>query len=132
MTTPNKPSSPAKGNLKVTPEEGRIEPVLGPDGLAKPAAKKTAAPKVSEPANIELETPSEEPVPAPEAVSKEEIETDVRTKLNKRTDDENIFVPSNPVALEKAATVVAEADGFELNRGTSIGARLMAKARKFV
>jgi hypothetical protein len=132
MATPNKPSTPAKGNLQVTPEEGRIEPVLGPDGLAKPAAKKAAAPKVSEPANIELETPSEEPVPAPAAVSKEEIETDVRTKLNKRSDEENIFVPSNPVALEKAATVVAENDGFELNRGTSIGARLMAKARKFV
>jgi hypothetical protein len=136
MATPNKPSTPAKGNLQVTPEEGRIEPVLGPDGLAKPAAKpaakKTAEPKVSEPANIELETPSEEPVPAPAAVSKEEIETDVRTKLNKRSDEENIFVPSNPVALEKAATVVAENDGFELNRGTSIGARLMAKARKFV
>lgn len=123
MTTAKKTSSVAKGNLQVTPEVGRIEPVLGADGLPKP--------EVSEPANIELETPSEEPVPAPAAVSKEEIETDVRTKLNKRSDDEDIFVPSNPVALEKAASVVAETDGFELNRGTSIGARLMAKARKF-
>jgi hypothetical protein len=130
MTTAKKPSSVAKGNLQVTPEVGRIEPVLGADGLPKPEAK-TPEPEVSEPANIELETPSEEPVPAPAAVSKEEIETDVRTKLSKRSDDEDIFVPSNPVALEKAASVVAETDGFELNRGTSIGARLMAKARKF-
>jgi len=126
MTTAKKTSTPAKGTVQVTPEEGRIEPVLGTDGLPKEETK------VSEPANIELETPSEEPVPAPAAVSKEEIETDVRTKLNKRSDDEDIFVPSNPVALEKAASVVAENDGFELNRGTSIGARLMAKARKFV
>jgi hypothetical protein len=126
MTTAKKPSNMAKGNLQVTPEVGRIEPVLGTDGLPKEEQK------VSEPANIELQTPSEDPVPAPAAVSKEEIETDVRSKLNKRSDEQDIFVPANPVALEKAATVVAEEDGFELNRGTSIGARLMAKARKFV
>lgn len=111
-----KTSTPAKGDLQVTPEEGRIEsPVKA----------------ASVPANLEVETPKAEPeAPAP-AVAKEKIETDVRTKLNKRSDDENVFVPSNPVALENAAAQVASQDGFELNRGTSVGARLMAKARKF-
>jgi hypothetical protein len=109
-------SSPAKGNVQVTPEEGRVEPVLEENKV--------------KPASLEVITPSEKPeAPAP-AAKKEDIETDVRTKLNKRSDSEDIFVPSNPVALEKAAAAVADSEGFELNRGTSVGARLMAKARK--
>jgi hypothetical protein len=111
-----KDTTPAKGNLQVTPEEGRIEPVLEENKV--------------KPTSLEVITPSIAPeAPAP-AAEKEEIETDVRTKLNRRTDGEDIFVPSNPVALENAAAAVAETEGFELTRGTSIGARLMAKARK--
>jgi hypothetical protein len=118
MTTSRtkKDMTPAKSNVQVTPEEGRIEPVLEENKV--------------KPASLEVATPSVKPeAPAP-AADKEKIETDVRTKLNKRTDGEDIFVPSNPVALENAAASVAETEGFELTRGTSIGARLMAKARK--
>jgi len=84
------------------------------------------------PVNIELETLSEEPVTAPVAQEKESIQTDVKAKLARKTDAEDVFVPTNPVALEKAAEVVAKEDGFELNRGTSIGARLLARSRKIV
>lgn len=85
-----------------------------------------------EPAKIEVQTPSEEPVPAPPAVEKEEIETDVRKKLLNRSQEEDIFVPTSPAVLEAAAKKVAEQEGFELNRGTSIGARLLARSRKMV
>lgn len=73
------------------------------------------------------ETPSTEPVKAPEAQTKEEIETDVRTRLASKSLEENIFIPANPAAIEKKAANIAEEQGFDLNRGTSIGARLMAR-----
>jgi hypothetical protein len=80
--------------------------------------------------NIETDTPSEEPVEAPAAVGKEFIETDVRKKLDRKTDDDsNPFVPSNPAQVERDAKSIADAAGFELNRGTSVGARLMARAQ---
>ena len=82
------------------------------------------------PVNIELETPSSEPVAAPEATPAEKIQTDVRAKLAKKSDQEDAFVPSNPAALEKAAEEVAKEEGFDLTRGTSIGARLIARSRK--
>ena len=90
---------------------------------AKAEAEKAA------PVNIELETPSDEPVIAPEATPAEKIQTDVRAKLSKKSDREDAFVPSNPVALEKAASEVAKQENFELTRGTSIGARLIARSR---
>lgn len=61
--------------------------------------------------------------------SAEEIQTQIQSKLSTRTEGENVFVPANPVALEKAAHQVAEERGFELNRGTSIGARLIARSQ---
>jgi pyruvate/2-oxoglutarate dehydrogenase complex dihydrolipoamide acyltransferase (E2) component len=85
-----------------------------------------------EPAKIEVQTPSEEPVAAPPAPVKEVIETDVRKKLTSRSQEEDIFTPTSPAVLEAAAKKVAEDEGFELNRGTSIGARLLARSRKMV
>lgn len=95
--------------------------------------KDAVAPKKEEPkppVNIEVQTPDEEPTPAPEATPASQIQTDVREKLSKRSDKDDPFVPSNPVALEKAAKLVAEEKGFEFNRGTSIGARLLARANR--
>lgn len=106
--------APAASDVKVTPEEGKVET------------------KATDPVNIETETPSEEPTPAPKATDAEKIQTDVREKLAKKSVEENVFVPANPAALEKAAASVAQEQGFELNRGTSIGARLLARARKNV
>ena len=112
-TRTSKPA-PAKSDVQVTPEEGRI------DDTAK------------KPVNLEVETPSEEPAPAPKAKPAEKIQTDVREKLSKKSVEEDVFIPTNPVALEKAAESVAQEQGFEFNRGTSIGARLMAHAQKRV
>ena len=116
MTRQKKDTTPAKGDVQVTAEEARIIP--------------ESEKKASEPVNLEVETLDEEPVPAPEATAVEKIQTDVRAKLSKKTEGEDVFVPSNPVALEKAASQVANENGFELNRGTSIGARLIARSRK--
>lgn len=118
-TRTTKSTEPAVGDLKVTPEPDKIQsPVIKQDDKA--------------PVNLEVESLDEEPVAAPEATPAEEIQTDVRQKLAKKSVDENVFVPANPVALEKAAAAVATDSGFELNRGTSIGARLMARAQKRV
>jgi hypothetical protein len=97
---------------------------------AKRSTAKPAAVEETAPVNIELETLTSEPVAAPEATPTEKIQTDVRAKLAKKSDQEDAFVPSNPVALEKAAEEVAKAEGFDLTRGTSIGARLIARSRK--
>lgn len=104
--------APAVSDVIVTPEEARIENI--------------------KPVNIEVETPSEEPVPAPEATPAEKIQTDVREKLSKKSVENDVFIPANPAALEKAAGEVAKEQGFELTRGTSIGARLLARAQKRV
>ena len=112
-TRNNKPA-PAESDLKVTAEEAKIENIS------------------AEPVNIEVETPSSEPEKAAEAPAAEKIQTDVREKLAKKSVEEDVFVPANPVALEKAAESVAKEQGFDFNRGTSIGARLMARAQKRV
>jgi hypothetical protein len=119
MTTRSKSNSkdPVIGDLKRTPTPEKIESPV------KPVDAK-------EPVNIETETLTEEPVAAPVAVEKTVVETDVRKKLDRKTDDiSNPFVPSTPAQLEKDAVRVADEAGFELNRGTSIGARLMARAQ---
>ena len=118
-TRSSKPAAPS--DVQVTPEEARIE---SPITEAKAEA--------SAPVNIETETPSDEPVAAPEATPAEKIQTDVREKLANKSVEKDVFVPTNPAALEKAATEVAKDKGFELNRGTSIGARLMARAGKSI
>jgi hypothetical protein len=117
----SKTIEPATGNLQVTPETARVENVT-----TETKHEETG----TEPVNLEVETPSSDPVAAPEATPAEKIQTDVREKLMKKSVDENVFVPANPAALEKAAGEVAKDSGFELNRGTSIGARLMARAQK--
>jgi hypothetical protein len=118
-TRTTKSTEPAIGDLQVTPEPDKIQsPVIKQDDKA--------------PVNLEVESLDEEPVAAPEATPAEVIQTDVRQKLAKKSVDENVFVPANPVALEKAAAAVATDSGFELTRGTSIGARLMARAQKRV
>lgn len=119
MTTRSKSNAkdPVIGDLRRTPTPEKIEsPIKAVDA--------------KEPVNIETESLTEEPIEAPAAVDKSVVETDVRKKLDRKTDDDsNPFVPSNPAQLEKDAERVAKTAGFELNRGTSIGARLMARSQ---
>lgn len=98
---------------------------------AAPAETVEKVTDAKEPVNLEVQT-SEEPVAAPEAPAPEKLQTDFREKLGRKTDNQDVFVPSNPAALEKAAAEVAKDNGFELTRGTSIGARLLARAQKRV
>ena len=107
----------AKSDLQVTPEEGKIESPLAP---TKPA----------EPVNLEVQTPSTEPEKVDAKQEPVQIQTDVREKLARKTDSGDAFVPSNPASLEKAAKEVATEQGFDLNRGTSVGARLIARSQK--
>jgi len=112
--TRTKDTTPAASDLQVTPEEGKIQPTL------------------KDPINLETETPEVTPTPAPPATDAEKIQADIRQKLSTRSLNENVFVPSNPASLEKAAKMVAQENNFELNRGTSIGARLLARSQKKV
>jgi hypothetical protein len=75
---------------------------------------------------------TEEPVTPAPAAKPEKLQTDFREKLNRKTDNQDVFVPSNPASLEKAASAVAVEQGFELTRGTSVGARLIARAQNRV
>jgi len=96
---------------------------------AKPV-KKTPV-KKSAPVADNLKTGSKDSEgPAP-AAAPEKVQTDVREKLSKKTDEStDPFVPQTLPQLERAAKEIASENGFELNRGTSIGARLMAKSQK--
>jgi len=119
MTTRSRSNAkdPVIGDLKRTATPEKIEsPISSSDDKA--------------PVNIETESLTEEPVEAPVAVEKQVIETDVRKKLNRKTDDDsNPFVPSNPAQIEADAKRVAAESGFDLNRSTSVGARLMARSQ---
>jgi hypothetical protein len=102
---------------------------------SKPMASKAQTPPIVKsdetvaPANFEVKKTSEAAEVAAEPTEKVVVETSVMKKLGKKTDNDNLFVPTNPVELEKAASQIAKENGFELNRGTSIGARLIAKSR---
>jgi hypothetical protein len=90
----------------------------------------TPAAEPAAPANLEITSPDPEPVLVTKVPDKQEIETDVRTKLERKTDSaENPFVPQNAAKVEAEAKKVAEEKGFDLTRGTSVGARLMARRR---
>ena len=114
-------AAPAESDLQVPPEAAKIE-----------APAWTPGEKNSEPASMETPTEEVKPTAPAAAAPAEKIQTDVREKLAKKSTEDNVFVPTNPAALEKAASAVAEEKGFELNRGTSIGARLMARAGKSI
>jgi cytoskeletal protein RodZ len=107
----------AKSDLQQTPEEGRIDSPL------------TSA-KSTEPVNLEAGTPSTEPEKVDAKQESVRIQTDVRERLARKTDSGDAFVPSNPASLEKAAKEVAAEQGFDLTRGTSVGARLIARSQK--
>lgn len=62
------------------------------------------------------------------AQPKGEIETDVRKKLGRKT-GEDPFIPSHPTQVLEDAQRIADEKGFQMNRGTEVGARLIAAAR---
>ena len=86
---------------------------------------------VEEPTEVLSQVQNPEPTDAAQlapAQPKEEIETDVRKKLARKT-EEDPFVPSHPAELLADAQRIADEKGFAMNRGTEVGARLFAAAR---
>lgn len=63
-------------------------------------------------------------------LSTESIQASMEEKLSRRTDSEgeDPFVPHNQ--LEKEVHEIAQSEGFPLSRGTEVGARLLARARR--
>lgn len=96
--------------------------------MARNRTKKLTQNEDDKPAEIRLQTP-ESPA-LKEAASKESIEASINDKLSRKNDDEgpNPFVPLAQLSGEVKA--VAEREGFELNRGTEVGARLLARANR--
>ena len=105
----------------------KVTPKVSPEVIAEVPPE--VDPKA--PIDIELKVTEAEPEPAVKK-SAEEIHAEVQSKLNNKTVDNNIFVPSSPAAVEKAAQIIAQEKGFEMTRGNAIGARLMARAQKKV
>jgi len=118
------------------PTASKTPPKVTPKATPKVTTKATpeTSPEVIDPktpVDIELKVTEAEPEPAVKK-SAEEIHAEVQSKLNNKNVDNNIFVPSSPAAVEKAAQIIAEERGFEMTRGNAIGARLMARAQKKV
>jgi hypothetical protein len=118
------------------PTASKTPPKVTPKATPKVTTKETpdTSPEVIDPktpVDIELKVTEAEPEPAVKK-SAEEIHAEVQSKLNNKNVDNNIFVPSSPAAVEKAAQIIAEERGFEMTRGNAIGARLMARAQKKV
>jgi len=118
--------TPAKPTAPVEKTEVAAEPI---SEATLEVASEVIDPKA--PVDIELKVTEAEPEPAIKK-SAEEIHAEVQSKLNNKNVDNNIFVPASPAAVEKAAQIIAQEKGFEMNRGNSIGARLMARAQKKV
>ena len=129
MTRRSSRSTTSKTSSTSTSTENAATPVQKEEVAVVETAEKESE-KPSAPKNIETPAPSDAPEKPAEKAPAEKIQTDVREKLANKSTKENAFVPTNPVALEKAAKQVAEEQGFELNRGTSVGARLLARAQK--
>lgn len=93
---------------------------------------KTASQELDANAPVESELQTPETSELKEAPSKASIEAAINDKLSRKTDEEgeNPFVPLNQ--LQNEVKEVAEKEGFPLNRGTEVGARLMARANRMM
>ena len=99
------------------------------ESIVESIVEETAEESHPEPKVAEVKVSSEEGTLAP-AASPDQIHAQIKEKLSNRLNEEDAFIPSNPANLEKVAAQIAEEKGFVLNRGTSVGARLMARAQK--
>ena len=119
MATESKSSkAPVVGDLKVT---------LSPEKVESPLSVQS---KEKGPIKLEVQSLDADPIEAPVPATKEFVETDVRKKLARKTDDmNNPFVPANSAQVEADAKRVAAENGFDLTRGTSVGARLIARSQ---
>lgn len=108
------------------PEAPEVAPKVEITVTAPPEGD-TVDPK--QPASVELRVGDQESR-TPKELTREVIETSVREKLSKKTDDQKSdpFVPQSQ--LDNEVVQVAREKGFPLSRGTEIGARLLARSRR--
>ena len=85
-------------------------------------------PESHEPAVIDLKTA--ESATIKDKPTKESIEASIQEKLSRRLNSPEVdpFVPSSQ--LNNEVKEVSRSNGFPLTRGTEVGARLMAKAKR--
>jgi hypothetical protein len=116
---PSTPVNEAWVEETASEAEAEAEVEVAPEVEAEPAAQQTSDPVI----------PVEAPVALTPAPTKEAVETDIRKKLAKKSDEENPFIPQTSAQIDAEAKQIAETNGFALNRGTSVGARLMARRK---
>jgi len=109
----------------VTPEP--TEPVTDPPVAVTPEPT-GLEPGSHEPAVINLKTAGSATIK--DKPTKESIEASIQEKLSKRLNSPEVdpFVPSSQ--LNNEVKEVSRSNGFPLTRGTEVGARLMAKAKR--
>jgi hypothetical protein len=106
--------------------EVELEPTETPDPVASEV--KPEPTEASAPVELELQTPKESGIK--DKATKESIEAAIKEKLSRKTDSNDIdpFVPSTQ--LDNEVKDIANKGGFPLSRGTEVGARLMARAKR--
>jgi hypothetical protein len=115
---------------KVAPEVApELEVTEAPVAEAVEVAEVVEAVAPEAPVEGKLETSAEANALQPPA-SKEQIEAAIHEKLSRRSESDGVdpFVPQTQVTAEVKS--IAEQGGFNLTRGTEIGARLMARANR--
>ena len=110
------------------PETMTPEPVPELAVTMTPESTESKSPESHEPAVIELKTA--ESTSIKDKPTKESIEASIQEKLSNRLNSPEVdpFVPSSQ--LNNEVKEVSRDNGFPLTRGTEVGARLMAKAKR--
>lgn len=114
---------------KATESQVQAEAVEAAETPETPETPETVEENPLAPVELELKTGSQANS-LPDKVSKEKIEAAVMDRLSRKTDSEesNPFVPQ--VQLDNEVKEIAKAKGFQLSRGTEIGARLLARSKR--
>jgi hypothetical protein len=117
---------------EITPNSETPEPpvAMAPEPTETPnlGAESPKSPESHEPAVIDLKTA--ESTAIKDKPTKESIEASIQEKLSNRLNSPEVdpFVPSSQ--LNNEVKEVSRDNGFPLTRGTEVGARLMAKAKR--
>jgi len=103
-------------------------PVAMVPGPTEPPGLESESHESHEPAVIDLKTA--ESTAIKDKPTKESIEASIQEKLSNRLNSPEVdpFVPSSQ--LNNEVKEVSRDNGFPLTRGTEVGARLMAKAKR--
>lgn len=106
--------------------EGPTQEIKEPKAEETPTAEQQV--KGTDPVHVELKTP--ETTSLSPAASPESIQASMQEKLSRKNDEgsEDPFVPNTQ--LQNEVKEVAKNSGFPLSRGTEVGARLMARAKR--